>query len=147
MEHGVNSIVVVVLNPANRQDPLDAGRLNTPSAPMRCGHMREPELFFAAYRGHEAPRTAVHTALATHLATSCPVGKSVGVLAWPPTSPSQLRSPDVPIAFPSPCCTASGAPVAAMLSAFTARPIIELKQRDKSKIETILAYGICAPLI
>ncbi|KAI1123059.1 SPX domain-containing protein [Nemania abortiva] len=29
----------------------------------------------------------------------------------------------------------------AMLSAFTARPIIELKQRDKSKIETILAYG------
>jgi hypothetical protein len=31
--------------------------------------------------------------------------------------------------------------VVAMLSAFTARPIIELKQRDKSKIETILAYG------
>jgi hypothetical protein len=31
---------------------------------------------------------------------------------------------------------------AAMLSAFTARPIIELKQRDKSKIESILAYGI-----
>jgi hypothetical protein len=29
-----------------------------------------------------------------------------------------------------------------MLSAFTARPIIELKQRDKSKIETILAYGM-----
>ncbi|KAI0020375.1 SPX domain-containing protein [Xylariomycetidae sp. FL0641] len=29
----------------------------------------------------------------------------------------------------------------AMLSAFTARPIIELKQRDKSKIETILAHG------
>ncbi|KAH6620933.1 hypothetical protein B0J18DRAFT_211147 [Chaetomium sp. MPI-SDFR-AT-0129] len=28
-----------------------------------------------------------------------------------------------------------------MLSAFTARPIIELKQRDKSKIECILAYG------
>ncbi|KAM5348573.1 hypothetical protein ACJ41O_008397 [Fusarium nematophilum] len=28
-----------------------------------------------------------------------------------------------------------------MLSAFTARPIIELRQRDKSKIETILAYG------
>ncbi|KAJ9133564.1 Vam6/Vps39-like protein [Pleurostoma richardsiae] len=28
-----------------------------------------------------------------------------------------------------------------MLSAFTARPIIELKQRDKSKIETILANG------
>ncbi|KAI1174247.1 AvaB protein [Nemania sp. FL0916] len=28
-----------------------------------------------------------------------------------------------------------------MLSAFTARPIVELKQRDKSKIETILAYG------
>ncbi|KAL2753752.1 hypothetical protein ACRALDRAFT_1065035 [Sodiomyces alcalophilus JCM 7366] len=28
-----------------------------------------------------------------------------------------------------------------MLSAFTAHPIIELKQRDKSKIETILAYG------
>lgn len=32
--------------------------------------------------------------------------------------------------------------VAAMLSAFTARPIIELRQRDKSKIETILAYGM-----
>ncbi|KAI2622257.1 SPX domain-containing protein [Xylaria nigripes] len=31
--------------------------------------------------------------------------------------------------------------LAAMLSAFTARPIIELKQRDKSKIEAILAYG------
>ncbi|KAI1823922.1 SPX domain-containing protein [Xylaria intraflava] len=29
----------------------------------------------------------------------------------------------------------------AMLSAFTARPIIELKQRDKSKIEAILAHG------
>ncbi|KAI4094687.1 MAG: hypothetical protein L6R37_007201 [Teloschistes peruensis] len=28
-----------------------------------------------------------------------------------------------------------------MLSAFTARPIVELKQRDKSKIECILAYG------
>ncbi|KAF1977830.1 vacuolar morphogenesis protein AvaB [Bimuria novae-zelandiae CBS 107.79] len=28
-----------------------------------------------------------------------------------------------------------------MLSAFTARPIIELKPRDKSKIESILAYG------
>lgn len=28
-----------------------------------------------------------------------------------------------------------------MLSAFTAHPIIELRQRDKSKIETILAYG------
>ncbi|KAJ6440804.1 Bromodomain-containing factor 1 [Purpureocillium lavendulum] len=32
-------------------------------------------------------------------------------------------------------------PRSAMLSAFTARPIIELRQRDKSKIETILAYG------
>jgi hypothetical protein len=29
-----------------------------------------------------------------------------------------------------------------MLSAFTARPIVELKQRDKSKIESILAYGM-----
>jgi hypothetical protein len=28
-----------------------------------------------------------------------------------------------------------------MLSAFSARPIVELKQRDKSKIESILAYG------
>jgi hypothetical protein len=28
-----------------------------------------------------------------------------------------------------------------MLSAFTAKPIVELKQRDKSKIESILAYG------
>ena len=28
-----------------------------------------------------------------------------------------------------------------MLSAFTARPIVELKQRDKSKIESILAHG------
>jgi hypothetical protein len=32
----------------------------------------------------------------------------------------------------------------AMLSAFTARPIVELKQRDKSKIESILAYGMYA---
>jgi hypothetical protein len=32
-----------------------------------------------------------------------------------------------------------------MLSAFAARPIIELKQRDKSKIETILAYGTSLP--
>lgn len=31
--------------------------------------------------------------------------------------------------------------VLTMLSAFTARPIIELKPRDKSKIESILAYG------
>ena len=29
----------------------------------------------------------------------------------------------------------------AMLAAFVARPIVELKQRDKSKIESILAYG------
>ncbi|KAI0876148.1 SPX domain-containing protein [Hypoxylon argillaceum] len=35
----------------------------------------------------------------------------------------------------------------AMLSAFTARPIIELKQRDKSKIETILAYGNTSSLL
>lgn len=28
-----------------------------------------------------------------------------------------------------------------MLAAFVARPIVELKQRDKSKIESILAYG------
>ena len=28
-----------------------------------------------------------------------------------------------------------------MLSAFTARPIVELKQRDKSRIESVLAYG------
>ncbi|KAL2195899.1 hypothetical protein P885DRAFT_39492 [Corynascus similis CBS 632.67] len=28
-----------------------------------------------------------------------------------------------------------------MLSAFTARPIIELKQRDRSRIESVLAYG------
>lgn len=33
-----------------------------------------------------------------------------------------------------------------MLSAFTARPIVELKQRDKSKIESILAYGEFAEL-
>ena len=32
-----------------------------------------------------------------------------------------------------------------MLSAFTARPIIELKARDKSKIESILAYGMQLP--
>jgi len=35
-----------------------------------------------------------------------------------------------------------GRPSAAMLTAFTARPIIELKPRDKSKIETILAHGV-----
>jgi 6-phosphofructo-2-kinase/fructose-2,6-biphosphatase 2 len=29
----------------------------------------------------------------------------------------------------------------AMLSAFTARPVVELKPRDKSKIESVLAYG------
>jgi len=34
---------------------------------------------------------------------------------------------------------------AKMLAAFTARPIVELKQRDKSKIETILAYGAKQP--
>ena len=28
-----------------------------------------------------------------------------------------------------------------MVSAFTARPIIELKPRDKSKIESVLAHG------
>ena len=28
-----------------------------------------------------------------------------------------------------------------MLSAFTARPIVELKQRDRSKIESVLAFG------
>jgi len=31
-----------------------------------------------------------------------------------------------------------------MLSAFTARPIVELKARDKAKIESILAYGMRA---
>jgi hypothetical protein len=34
-----------------------------------------------------------------------------------------------------------------MLSAFTARPIVELKQRDKSKIESILAYGMDLPAV
>ena len=29
-----------------------------------------------------------------------------------------------------------------MLSAFRARAVLELKQRDKSKIESVLAYGI-----
>ncbi|KAK4923799.1 hypothetical protein LTR28_012458, partial [Elasticomyces elasticus] len=29
-----------------------------------------------------------------------------------------------------------------MLSAFTARPIVEFKQRDKSKIEALLTYGL-----
>lgn len=29
-----------------------------------------------------------------------------------------------------------------MLSAFTAKPIVELKPRDKSRIESILAYGM-----
>ena len=33
-----------------------------------------------------------------------------------------------------------------MLSAFTAKPIVELKQRDKSKIESILAYGTELPI-
>lgn len=32
-----------------------------------------------------------------------------------------------------------------MLSAFTARPIIELKQQTRSKIETILAHGTSMP--
>ena len=31
--------------------------------------------------------------------------------------------------------------IRAMLTAFTARPLIELKQRDKSKVESILTYG------
>jgi hypothetical protein len=34
-----------------------------------------------------------------------------------------------------------------MLSAFTARPIVELKARDKSKIESILAYGMQSGLL
>ena len=34
-----------------------------------------------------------------------------------------------------------------MLSAFTARPIVELKQQNKSKIKSILAYGSAAVLI
>lgn len=29
-----------------------------------------------------------------------------------------------------------------MLSAFRAQPIYELKQQDKSKIESVLAYGM-----
>jgi len=37
-----------------------------------------------------------------------------------------------------------------MLKAFTASPVVELKPRDKSKIETVLAYGKlrrCVPVI
>ncbi len=34
----------------------------------------------------------------------------------------------------------------AMLSAFTARPIVELRQKDKFKIESILAYGTFTPV-
>lgn len=30
-----------------------------------------------------------------------------------------------------------------MLSAFRAQPIYELKQQDKAKIESVLAYGMC----
>ena len=33
-----------------------------------------------------------------------------------------------------------------MLSAFSAQPVVELKQRDKSKIESVLAYGILSRL-
>lgn len=43
---------------------------------------------------------------------------------------------------PTIIAAASSWPASAMLSAFTARPIIELRQRDRSKIETILAYGM-----
>ena len=32
-----------------------------------------------------------------------------------------------------------------MLSAFTARPLVELKQRDKSKVESVLAHGGILP--
>lgn len=34
-----------------------------------------------------------------------------------------------------------------MLSAFRAQPIYELKQQDKSKIESVLAYGNLSTLI
>jgi hypothetical protein len=34
-----------------------------------------------------------------------------------------------------------------MLSAFTAKPIVELKQRDKSRIESILAYGMASCML
>jgi hypothetical protein len=33
-----------------------------------------------------------------------------------------------------------------MLTAFTARPLVELKQRYKSRIESILAYGWSLPV-
>ena len=37
---------------------------------------------------------------------------------------------------------------AKMLSAFTALPIVELKQRDKSKIESLLTYGkVAVPVL
>lgn len=32
----------------------------------------------------------------------------------------------------------------AMLTAFIARPVVEFRQRDKSKIESVLAYGMLA---
>lgn len=59
-----------------------------------------------------------------------------------PLDIASAKVPDVLITSPAKAAAAKPAhTAAAMLSAFTARPIIELKQRDKSKIETILAYG------
>lgn len=38
-----------------------------------------------------------------------------------------------------------------MLSAFTARPIVELKAKEKGRIESLLSYGtdhsLCSPLV
>jgi hypothetical protein len=51
-------------------------------------------------------------------------------------------------AYTAPCRQRNESPRRAaptMLSAFCARPLIELKARDKSKIESILAYGMQQP--
>lgn len=52
---------------------------------------------------------------------------------------AQPRAQRIPTCLPLDDCACPQQ--ATMLSAFTARPIVELKPRDKSRIESILAYG------
>ncbi|POR31953.1 Vam6/Vps39-like protein [Tolypocladium paradoxum] len=63
----------------------------------------------------------------------------LAVIRWSCSARPGRRGTDARL--PTIVATAPSWPASAMLSAFTARPIIELRQRDKSKIETILAYG------
>lgn len=98
---GLFSPVLVVVEAANRQDPPDAGRLNTPSYSVGPHAMRSYARTGALCRCLQGSRSS------TNRCTRSPCDSPSSIVpSWQqrrhscaaPTSPSHLRRPDVPVA-------------------------------------------------